>query len=224
VRREEPPQWGGDPRLRRRASEALIDTMIDLHAVDWVAIGLADLGRPDGFIARQVKGWAERWERAKDREVRQVTDVARWLAERIPRPPGATLVHGDLKLDNVMLDPDDPRRVVAVLDWEMAGLGPRELDLAWLVFAHRVFEHLAGRFGAPGMPHFMRADDACAAYERKTGHTPRDLDFYAVYCAVQWGIVFLRTGYRAVHFGEREMPDDPDEFFHCRELFEEVIT
>ena len=145
-----------------------------------------------------------------------------WIDAHRPSDAGTTVLSwGDSRIGNVLYRDFRP---VAVLDWEMAGLGPRELDLAWLVFAHRVFEHLAGRFGAPGMPHFMRPDDVCASYERKTGHTPRDLDFYTAYCAVQWGIVFLRTGFRSVHFGEREMPDDPEEFFHCRELFEEVIA
>jgi aminoglycoside phosphotransferase (APT) family kinase protein len=105
----------------------------------------------------------------------------------------------------------------------MAGLGPRELDLSWLLFAHEVFEHLASRFGAPGMPDFLRADGVAAHYERATGHTVGDLGFYRVYAALQWGVVFLRTGVRSVHFGEREMPDDPEEFMHHRELFEHVL-
>lgn len=145
-----------------------------------------------------------------------------WLDANMPSDPGETVLSwGDARIGNVLYRDFRP---VAVLDWEMAGLGPRELDLAWLIFAHRVFEHLAGRFGAAGMPHFMRSDDVRAAYERKTGHAPRDLGFYTVYCAVQWAIVFLRTGFRSVHFGEREMPDDPEDFFHCKELFEEVMS
>jgi aminoglycoside phosphotransferase (APT) family kinase protein len=145
-----------------------------------------------------------------------------WLDANRPDDAGGTVLSwGDARIGNVLYRDFRP---VAVLDWEMAGLGPRELDLAWLVFAHRVFEHLAARFGAAGMPHFMRPDDVAAAYERKAGHTPRDLDFYMAYSAVQWGVVFLRTGFRSVHFGEREMPDDPEEFFHAKDLFEEVIS
>ncbi len=133
IRREEPTEWGADPSLRRRASLALIDTLVDFHAVDWKAIGLESLGRPDGFVPRQVTGWAERWERAKDREVPAITDVARWLAERLPAPVDATLVHNDWKLDNLMLDPADPGRVVAVFDWEMCTLGDPLVDLGTLL-------------------------------------------------------------------------------------------
>jgi aminoglycoside phosphotransferase (APT) family kinase protein len=112
---------------------------------------------------------------------------------------------------------------VAVLDWEMAGIGPRELDLGWLVFAHMVFEHIAGVMGLDGMPHFLRPDDVSATYESLTGYSPRDLDFYLVYAAIQWGIVFMRTGTRQVHFGEIEMPSDIHDLMHHRDLFRQLI-
>jgi aminoglycoside phosphotransferase (APT) family kinase protein len=111
----------------------------------------------------------------------------------------------------------------AVLDWEMASLGPRELDLGWLLFSHQVFEHLRKTFELPGMPDFLRVDDVAATYERLTGHTPRDLDFYLVYAGVQWAIVFMRTGTRQAHFGEIEMPGDVDELMHHRGLLEELL-
>jgi aminoglycoside phosphotransferase (APT) family kinase protein len=113
---------------------------------------------------------------------------------------------------------------VAVLDWEMVALGPPELDLAWLVNAHCVFEHLAANFELPGMPHFMRLEDVTSHYEKLTGYAPRDLEFYMTYAAVQWGIVFVRTGLRSVHFGEREMPDEVDEFMHHRGLLEQMLS
>ncbi|MFQ6672436.1 MAG: phosphotransferase family protein [Candidatus Tectimicrobiota bacterium] len=133
VRREEPSEWNENPGIRRRVSEALVDVMADLHGVDYSAAGLGNLGKPDGFVARQVKGWAGRWEQAKEREVPAIDRLAQWLAERIPPPPAATLVHGDLKLDNVMLDSEDPGRLVAVLDWEMCTLGDPLVDLGLLL-------------------------------------------------------------------------------------------
>jgi aminoglycoside phosphotransferase (APT) family kinase protein len=112
---------------------------------------------------------------------------------------------------------------VAVLDWEMAAIGPRELDVAWLVNAHLVFESLAQSMDLPGMPDFLRADDVATAYESMTGYAVRDLDWFLAYASVQWAIVFLRTGLRAVHFGEREMPDDIDDFHHHRALLEQLL-
>jgi aminoglycoside phosphotransferase (APT) family kinase protein len=146
----------------------------------------------------------------------------RWIDDNFPADEGdAVLSWGDSRIGNVLYKDFEP---VAVLDWEMAGLGPRELDVAWLICAHRVFEHLAHRFDAPGMPDFLRADDVAAGYEKRTGHRLRDLEFYMTYAALQWAIVFVRTGQRSVHFGEREMPDDVDELLHHRELFEQMLS
>ena len=133
VRTEIPPEIGDDPGRRRRVGEALVDALVALHAVDWAAVGLAGLGRPAGFVERQVRGWAERYERARTREIQAIRDLARWLAERVPPAPAATLLHNDYKLDNVMLDRQDPGRVVAVLDWEMATLGDPLVDVGLLL-------------------------------------------------------------------------------------------
>jgi aminoglycoside phosphotransferase (APT) family kinase protein len=131
-----------------------------------------------------------------------------WLDEHLPTDEGPTVLSwGDARIGNVLFRDFAP---VAVLDWEMAGLGPRELDLAWLVYSHRAFEDLAGEFALPGMPDFLRRDDVATAYEAITSHGLRHLDFYLTYAAVQWAIVFLRTGLRQVHFGEIVMPDDVD--------------
>jgi aminoglycoside phosphotransferase (APT) family kinase protein len=88
--------------------------------------------------------------------------------------------------------------------------------VAWLVVAHEVFQELAAMLELPGMPEFLRMDDVCEQYASLTGHPPRDLDFYRRYAALQWGIVFLRTGRRQAHFGEREMPADPEDLVYNR--------
>jgi aminoglycoside phosphotransferase (APT) family kinase protein len=93
-----------------------------------------------------------------------------------------------------------------------------------MIYAHAVFEDLARVFELPGMPHFLKRDDVASTYESLTGHTPRDLDFYTVYAAVQWGIVFVRTGLRAVHFGEEQMPDDVDDFIRNRDSLERMLA
>lgn len=145
----------------------------------------------------------------------------RWLDGHWPHESPAVNCWGDARIGNVIYRDFAP---VAVLDWEMAGLGPRELDVAWCVYAHRGFEDLAQGLGLPGMPGFMRRDDVVAAYTAASDHEPRDLDFYETYAAVQFAIVYLITGLRSVHFGEREMPAGPDEFLYNREPLERMLT
>ena len=118
---------------RRRMSDALIDTMADFHGVDYGAIGLSDLGHPEGYVERQVSGWAGRWERAKNLELPLFDEVHEWLVKNLPSSRGASLVHNDLKFDNVMIDPEDPSRIVAVLDWDMTTLGDPLIDLGTLL-------------------------------------------------------------------------------------------
>ena len=193
VRREEPAEWRGDPAIRRRASQALIDVMVDLHAVDWRAIGLGELGRPDGFVARQVKGWAERWERAKDREIAALTDVARWLAERVPVPTGATLVHGDLKLDNVMLDPADPARVLAVLDWEMCTTGDPLVDLGLLLCywaeAGDPYARKESVVQVTSLPGWYTREQLVERYAARTGRDVSKIAYYEVFALYKVAVV-----------------------------------
>jgi aminoglycoside phosphotransferase (APT) family kinase protein len=120
--------------LRQRISGNMIDTLAQLHAIDVAAHGLDALGKPAGFVARQIRGWTDRWHGSKTSDVPEMELLAHWLEERIPAdPPRATLVHGDYKLDNVMLASDDPSRIVGVFDWEMSALGDPLVDLGILL-------------------------------------------------------------------------------------------
>jgi aminoglycoside phosphotransferase (APT) family kinase protein len=111
-------------------SEALIDTLADLHAVDISAEAVVGLGKPAGFVARQVEGWTDRWHRSRIDDVREMDALAAWLSKRLPpEPVQPAVVHGDFKLDNVLLDPLDLSRLVAVFDWEMSALGDPLVDL-----------------------------------------------------------------------------------------------
>ena len=145
-----------------------------------------------------------------------------WLEDHWPDDEGeAVLDWGDSRIGNMMFDGFDP---VAVLDWEMAGIGPRELDVAWLIYGHRIFEDIAAQMGLGGMPHFLRPDDVATIYERLTGHTPRHLDWYGTYAALQYAIVFLRTGARQVHFGEVERPAATDDLIMNRDGLERMLA
>lgn len=130
VRHDEPLGLANRPEERRRVSEALVDTLADLHAIDVTSGPIAALGKPAGFVARQVRGWTERWQKSKTDQLPEMEALAVWLAERIPPDPiEPSVVHGDFKLDNVLLDPLDLGRVVAVFDWEMSALGDPLVDL-----------------------------------------------------------------------------------------------
>ena len=133
VRGEIPPEVDRHPDGRRRISFALIDAMAAFHDVDYEKIGLGDLGKPEGYVERQVEGWKGRWERAKNVEIPRFDELYRWLVERMPEQKHASLVHNDLKFDNIMLDPDDPDRVLALLDWDMTTLGDPLIDLGTLL-------------------------------------------------------------------------------------------
>ena len=113
---------------------------------------------------------------------------------------------------------------VAVLDWEMASVGPREIDLGWMIYIHRFFQDLVEDLGMPGLPHVLRRTAVADYYEQLTGYTPRDLDFFTLYGALRHGIVMFRIARRQVTFGEAEMPENPDEAIlhhvHLRNMIE----
>ena len=117
----------------RRLSATIVDTLADLHRVDPETVGLSDLGRPKGFVARQVAGWSKRWNAAKDRELASVTRVIDWLDNHLPTSETTTLLHNDYKLDNILLDSRDPTTPTAVLDWDMCTRGDPLMDLGYLL-------------------------------------------------------------------------------------------
>lgn len=134
IRSDEPAPIAGNAELRRGISQSMIDTLADLHAIDIAAHGLDTLGKPAGFVARQIRGWTERWHGSKTSDVPEMEQLAVWLEERIPADPTRpTLVHGDYKLDNVMLDAAHPARLAAVFDWEMSAIGDPLVDLGILL-------------------------------------------------------------------------------------------
>ena len=116
------------PDTMTRVSGSACDTLAEVHKLDWRLVGLGDLGRPEGYVERQVRGWAERYRKSRTDDVPQVERLGAWLEEHRPKESGATLVHNDFKYDNVILAPD-MTGVIAVLDWEMATIGDPLMDL-----------------------------------------------------------------------------------------------
>ncbi|MFQ5350612.1 MAG: phosphotransferase family protein, partial [Thermoanaerobaculia bacterium] len=117
------------PERMATIAGGFVDTLTELHAVDFAAAGLGELGRPEGYVRRQVDGWTGRYDEARTDEIPEMTRVATWLDGRAPAESGAALIHNDFKYDNLVLDPDRGTRVIAVLDWEMATLGDPLMDL-----------------------------------------------------------------------------------------------
>ena len=134
-----------------------------------------------------------------------------WLDQQWPSEEGEAVVSwGDSRIGNMMYRDFQP---VAVLDWEMVGHGPREVDLGWMIYLHRFFQDLAEQFAMPGMANFMRASEVAEQYAALSGYTPRDLQWYLCYAALRHAIVMFRITRRQILFGEATMPDNPDHAF-----------
>jgi aminoglycoside phosphotransferase (APT) family kinase protein len=165
--------------FRRHVGEHAVDSLADLHLVDYAGLGLADLGRPGGFVERQVAGWTDRWRRARDDEIPAMEALAERLAARIPDPQQAVLLHNDFKLDNLMVD--DEGRVVALLDWDMATTGDPLVDVGTAVayWADRddVMYHILGSQGYT-LAGAMSKEDVIARYAARTGFEVSELGFY----------------------------------------------
>ena len=170
-----------DEEMMGDICRSLIDTLVEIHSVDLEATGLRDFGRPDGYVERQVSGWIGRYQKAKTDEIEAMENVAAWLAQNQPAEVGATLIHNDFKYDNVMLDPDDPKRIIAVLDWEMATVGDPLMDLG-TTLAYWVepqddplLQTVAGPTASPG--NFDRVGVA-KYYAERSGRSVDDVVFY----------------------------------------------
>jgi aminoglycoside phosphotransferase (APT) family kinase protein len=183
LRKQLPPGLVIDPPAARRLGIALIDNLAALHALDYRAAGLGDLGKPAGYVARQVTGWSDRYAKARTHDLPAMDRVARWLAEHLPGESGMALVHNDYKYDNLVLDPADLTHIVAVLDWEMATVGDPLLDLGttlgyWVEAGDPpALRHAA--MGPTTLPGSLTRRELAERYATRTG---RDLAQVAYYC------------------------------------------
>jgi aminoglycoside phosphotransferase (APT) family kinase protein len=209
VRSEEPPELAGRPAERRRASAALVDALAGLHAIDIEAHGLGALGKPAGFVERQVRGWSERWQRSQTTELPEMDALAAWLAERLP-PDAArpTMVHGDFKLDNVMLDARDVGRVVGVFDWEMAAVGDPLVDLGIMLGYWVHTAAAAERDTVATVTHaegWFTRDEVLERYAARTGLDLAGVTFYEVFAVFKLAVVLQQIFYR-YHRGQTDDP------------------
>jgi len=221
--------WFADSpaRSRRELQDNTVDVLAKLHAIPHAedTFGfLADADEPNAL--RRNLDWLKAWYQFAVPDIGRsplVEQALDWLEAHWPEDVAATapvLVWGDSRVGNVLYENYKP---VAVLDWEMATLGPREMDAAWMVFAHMVFQELASLAGMPGLPDFMREDDVKATYAEATGVELGDLNWFYIYSGVIWCCVFMRTSARRVRFGEIEKPDDVETLFYHGALLRRLI-
>ncbi|GAC1448693.1 MAG: phosphotransferase family protein [Ktedonobacterales bacterium] len=209
IRRTLPPAFD-DPAARAGLGHALIDALADLHSVDWQRAGLGDFGKPAGYLERQLRRWTGQLEASRTRPLPDLDAVSAWLAAHLPESGPATIVHGDYRLDNVMVAPQPPARILAIVDWEMATLGDPLADLGYLLSFWR-------EPGDPDMglrneewqltqlPGFPTRAGLVARYAERTG---RKLDHVAFYVALAvWKLAILLEGSYTRHLAGTT--DDP---------------
>nr|WP_090281549.1 phosphotransferase family protein [Mycolicibacterium komanii]CRL78105.1 putative aminoglycoside phosphotransferase [Mycolicibacterium komanii] len=212
---------------RRELQDATVGVIATLHSIPEPekVFGFLDDGSDRNALRRNLN-WLQDWYRFAVPDIGRSSLVERaldWLEANWPADAAANdpvLVWGDSRVGNVLYSGYQP---VAVLDWEMATLGPREMDAAWMIFAHNVFQELAGLAGLPGLPDFMREEDVKQTYTALTGVELGDLHWFYVYSGVIWACVFMRTSARRVRFGEIEQPDDVESLFYHGALLKRLI-
>ncbi len=179
--------------LCRRISLTVVETLVQIHAVDWQAARLSEFGHPEGFLARQVKGWIERYFRAQTDDIPQVEPLTRWLAEHVPQSPAPTLIHNDFKLNNMILDSNDLTRPVAVLDWEMATVGDPLFDLAvsltYWVTSEDPEELQTVLPTVTTLPGFINRAEFMEIYAQKSGRDLSSMHFYMTFAYFKLAVI-----------------------------------
>lgn len=193
IRGEIPERFGGgtDPVANRKLSEVVIDTLAEFHSVDPKSCTLDDLGHPEGFLQRQVEGWAGRWEKAKHEENALADELAEWLIRELPAEAKPTLLHNDWRLDNMAVAADDPGRCVAVYDWDMATRGDPLADVGTLMGSWFDVGEAPQDLGmmpttAPG---WLNRHEAVERYGERSGSELRSIDWYLVFGAWKMAVV-----------------------------------
>ena len=210
IRRDIPAGLALSPLDVTALFERMVDVLVELHAVDHHAVGLSEFGRPEGYVERQIRGWSERYRRARTPDVPDCEPVMAWLEDNLP-PEGerAGVIHNDFRLDNMVLDPADPLTIVGVLDWEMATIGDPLMDLGatlayWVQQDDPPETHLLRMMpthvdGAPTRRELV------AMYAERSGLDAGSFDFYYCYGLFRLAVIAQQIYFRSYH-GETRDP------------------
>lgn len=200
LRKTIPDELGIDAAKMRKLCESFVDTLAGLHALDYKAAGLGDLGKPEGYVERQISGWTKRYGDSKTDDIPNVERAAAWLAENRPRESGASLIHNDYKFDNLVLDPQDPTKVIGILDWEMSTLGDPLMDfgtaLGYWVEPGDSDELKMVAFGPTVYPGALSRHELAQRYAEKSGRDLSKLLFYYVFALFKTAVVVQQIYYR----------------------------
>ncbi|HEX7737596.1 MAG TPA: phosphotransferase family protein [Ktedonobacteraceae bacterium] len=188
-----PPGVESTPELCKRVSEAMVDTLVRIHRVDWQAAGLAEFGHPEGFLERQVRSWIERYSRSQTDESPDVEALTRWITRHIPPSPAPALIHNDFKLNNILMDFADLARPVAVLDWEMTTIGDPLFDLAislgYWVQADDPPELRAILPTITPLPGFFSRAEFMQRYSLQSGRDLSSMQFYMTFAYFKLAVI-----------------------------------
>ena len=216
-----------EPALQQALQARAIGALAELHRVP-LSVAERDYLRPatGGATALRRHVEAQRdfyaWVCADGCRLPVIERGFDWLEAHWPASEGEEVLSwGDSRIGNMLFRDFAPS---AILDWEMAATGPRELDLGWMVYLHHFFQDFTPLVGVPGIPSMMRLDAAAATYAAASGHTPADLEFYTFYAALRHGIVMSRTARRGILFGEATMPENPDDLVMHRATLEAMMA
>ena len=218
--------WVADatPEQRAAMQRRTLEVLVALHRLHPGNADLSFLARPQhGDTALRQQLGHERWYYEWAREgisYPLIESTFAWLEEHWPDERETVLNWGDARVGNILYRDFAP---VAVLDWEMATIGPREVDIAWMIFLHSFFDDMAVRFGMAGMTDFMQRDAITAGYEELSGRPVRSLEWFEVFAALRFAIVSVRTSTRGIAYGTMEKPDDPDDLIMFRNLLEQML-
>lgn len=204
LRENMPPELGFSPEQTRALCESFIDKFVDLHNVDYQACGLADLGKPEGYVQRQIDGWIERYERALTPDAPSWEPVKAWLRDKMPADhPKPGIVHNDYRFDNVILDPDNPMQIIGVLDWEMTTIGDPLMDLGntlayWIEADDPAPVQLMRKqpSNAPGM---LTRREFVDYYAERAGIRIDNFDYYYTYGLFRLAGIVQQIYYRYFH-------------------------
>jgi aminoglycoside phosphotransferase (APT) family kinase protein len=200
LRREPPAGLAFAPETARRVCESFVENLARMHGLDYAAVGLAELGKPQGYVERQVRGWTERYSGSKTHEIAEVEPVAAWMKQNLPASGEATLIHNDYKFDNIVLDPQDLTRIIGVLDWEMCTIGDPLSDLGSTLAYWVEVSDSEGlqtlRWGPTNYPGSLTRREVAQCYAQVTGRDVSNLAFYLVFARFKLAVIVQQIYYR----------------------------
>jgi aminoglycoside phosphotransferase (APT) family kinase protein len=209
LRKDLPGGFTLPPDKVRRLCENLIDIQLELHAIDYRQVGLEDFGRPDGYVQRQVEGWSRRYKASKTDDAPDFESIVTWINDKIPPASvRATIIHNDYKLDNVVLNPDNPLDIIGILDWEMATIGDPLMDLgnslAYWVQKDDPDDLQSIRLMPTGIPGALTRKELVARYCEKAGIPAGNFDFYYCFGLFRLAVIAQQIYFRYYHGQTRD--------------------